>query len=80
MASRFAWVFFDLGGTLIDTGEVHMGGFKYAFRELLGEEPSGEALTRIARKPLDTRLQTLLAFAAPGTRLDRSYAEASCRP
>jgi pyrophosphatase PpaX len=57
-------ILFDLDGTLLDTHELILGSFRYAFANVLGEDkiPSDEKITSLIGIPLDDQLKIL----APG--------------
>lgn len=55
----FKGFFFDLDGTLIDTTELIRQSFRYASREVLGEELPDEVLMANVGQPLDKQMALL---------------------
>ena len=67
MKKIYDYVFFDLDGTLTDSGPGILNGFAYAIKEMGGEVPDRELLKRFVGPPLKHSFGVILGYSPEDT-------------
>ena len=67
MKKIYDYVFFDLDGTLTDSGPGILNGFAYAIKEMGGEVPDREFLKRFVGPPLKHSFGAILGYSPEDT-------------